>query len=78
MRAHLANPYLWYGIAAVVVLQILFTYAPPLHAVFDTEVLPPSVWLWLILGGLAFFLVVEIKKLVIRSTPALKDAATRR
>jgi len=78
VRAHLGNPYLWYGIAAVVVLQILFTYAPPLHAVFDTEALPPSVWLWLILGGLAFFLVVEIEKLVIRSTPALKDAATRR
>ncbi|WP_018857639.1 HAD-IC family P-type ATPase [Rhizobium sp. 42MFCr.1] len=78
VRAHLGNPYLWYGIAAVVVLQILFTYAPPLQAVFDTEALPPSVWLWLILGGLAFFLVVEIEKLVIRSTPALKDAATRR
>lgn len=78
VRAHLDNPYLWYGLATVVVLQILFTYAPPLHAVFDTEALPPSVWLWLILGGLAFFLVVEIEKLVIRSTPALKDAATRR
>jgi len=78
VRAHLGNPYLWYGLAAVVVLQILFTYAPPLHAVFNTEALPPSVWLWLILGGLAFFLVVEIEKLVIRSTPALKDAATRR
>lgn len=78
VRAHLGNPYLWYGIAAVVVLQILFTYAPPLHAVFDTEASPPSVWLWLILGGLAFFLVVEIEKLVIRSTPALKGAATRR
>jgi len=78
VRAHLGNPYLWYGIAAVVVLQLLFTYAPPLHAVFDTEALPPSVWLWLIVGGLAFFLVVEIEKLVIRSTPALKDAATRR
>jgi magnesium-transporting ATPase (P-type) len=78
VRAHLGNPYLWYGLAAVVVLQILFTYAPPLHAVFNTEALPPSVWLWLILGGLAIFLVVEIEKLVIRSTPALKDAATRR
>ncbi|MFS8111873.1 cation-transporting P-type ATPase [Rhizobium jaguaris] len=78
VRAHLGNPYLWYGIGGVVVLQLLFTYAPPLHAVFDTEALPPSVWLWLIAGGLLFFLVVEIEKLVIRSTPALKDAATRR
>ncbi|MDL2404120.1 cation-transporting P-type ATPase [Rhizobium calliandrae] len=78
VRAHLGNPYLWYGIGGVVVLQLLFTYAPPLHAIFDTEALPPSVWLWLIVGGLFFFLVVEIEKFVIRSTPALKDAATRR
>jgi len=78
VRAHMGNPYLWYGVAAVVVLQLLFTYAPPLQAVFDTEALAPSVWLRLVVGGFVFFLVVEIEKLVIRSTPALKDAATRR
>ena len=28
LGAHSGNPYLWYGIGAVVVLQLLFTYAP--------------------------------------------------
>jgi len=76
LRAHMGNPLLWYGIAGVVVLQLLFTYAPPFHAIFDTEALPPSVWLWLIGGGLVFFLVVEIEKLIIRSVPVLRAAAT--
>jgi magnesium-transporting ATPase (P-type) len=78
VRAHVGNPYLWYGIAGVVVLQLLFTYAPPFQAIFDTEGLPFSAWLWLIFGGLIFFLVVEMEKLVIRSNSTLKDAATFR
>lgn len=78
MRAHMGNPYLWYGIAGVVVLQLLFTYAPPFQAVFDTEGLPLSAWLWLIAGALIFFFVVEMEKLVIRSNLTLKAAATLR
>jgi magnesium-transporting ATPase (P-type) len=72
LRAHRGNPYLWYGIAAVVVLQILFTYTPPFHAIFDTEALPLAAWFWLVVGAILFFLIVEIEKLVIRSIPALK------
>jgi magnesium-transporting ATPase (P-type) len=72
LRAHRGNPYLWYGIAAVVVLQILFTYTPPFHAIFDTEALPLAAWFWLLVGAILFFLIVEIEKLVIRSIPALK------
>jgi magnesium-transporting ATPase (P-type) len=76
VRAHLGNPYLWYGIAGVVVLQLLFTYAQPLHAVFDTEALPLSAWLWLVGGASLFFLVVEVEKLIVRSIPALRGSAT--
>src|SRR5262245_1662975 len=36
LRAHLGNKYLPLGIGAVVVLQLLFTYAPPLQRLFDT------------------------------------------
>ena len=75
--AHTGNPYLWYGIGAVVVLQLLFTYAPPFHAIFGNEPLPLWVWPWLVGGGILFFLVVELEKLVIRSSPALRQAATQ-
>jgi magnesium-transporting ATPase (P-type) len=74
--AHTGNPYLWYGIGTVVVLQLLFTYAPPFHAIFGNEPLPLWAWPGLIGGAVLFFLVVEIEKLIIRSTPALRRAAT--
>ena len=38
--AHLGNKYLFYGIGAVIVLQLLFTYAPPLQVMFGNEAIP--------------------------------------
>jgi magnesium-transporting ATPase (P-type) len=66
LKAHLGNKYLPLGIGAVVILQLLFTYAPPLQALFETEAIPLWVWPWLLLGGFVFFLVVEAEKLLIR------------
>jgi magnesium-transporting ATPase (P-type) len=40
LEAHLGNRYLPLGIGAVVMLQLLFTYAPPLQALFDTAAIP--------------------------------------
>ena len=74
--AHLGNKYLFYGIGAVIVLQLLFTYAPPLQVMFGNEAIPFRVWPWLILGGLLFFLIVEVEKLVIRSSDALRRTVT--
>jgi magnesium-transporting ATPase (P-type) len=65
-EAHLGNKYLLIGIAAVVALQLLFTYAPPFQILFETAAIPLWVWPWLVLGGLVFFLVVEAEKLIIR------------
>jgi magnesium-transporting ATPase (P-type) len=76
IKAHLGNAYLPMGIGAVAVLQALFTYAPPLQRLFDTEAVPLGVWPWLLLGGLAFFLVVEVEKLAIRSVAPLKRMVT--
>src|SRR5580698_8251393 len=70
----LGNKYLPMGIGAVVVLQLLYTYAPPLQSVFETEALPLGVWPWLILGGVIFFLVVEIEKAIIRATRSREPA----
>jgi calcium-translocating P-type ATPase len=75
-RAHLTNKYLPLGIGAVVILQILFTYAPPLQRLFDTQGIPRGDWPWLLLGGLTFFLLVETEKLIIRSSRALRGTVT--
>jgi magnesium-transporting ATPase (P-type) len=66
LKAHLGNKYLPLGIGAVVILQLLFTYAPPLQVLFETAAIPLWVWPRLLLAGLVFFLVVEAEKLIIR------------
>jgi hypothetical protein len=76
VTAHLGNKYLPYGILAVVVLQLLFTYAPPFEAMFGTEAIPLWVWPRLILGGIVFFVVVEAEKLIIRSSASLRSVVT--
>src|SRR5499433_3243450 len=76
LKAHLGNRYLPLGIGAVVILQLLFTYAPPFQAMFGNEAVPLWVWPWLFAGGLLFFVVVEAEKLVIRSSDSLRRAVT--
>jgi magnesium-transporting ATPase (P-type) len=74
LAAHMGNKYLPLGIGAVVILQLLFTYAPPFQHLFDNEAIPLWVWPWLLAGGLLFFIVVEAEKLVIRSSGSLRKA----
>jgi magnesium-transporting ATPase (P-type) len=76
LKAHLGNIYLPLGIGAVVILQLLFTYAPPLQALFHNEAIPLHVWPWLFVGGLVFFFVVEAEKMIIRSSKSLRSAVT--
>ena len=76
LTAHMGNRYLPLGIGAVVILQLLFTYAPLFQAMFANEAIPLWVWPWLIAGGLLFFVVVEAEKLVIRSSDALRKTVT--
>jgi magnesium-transporting ATPase (P-type) len=76
LKAHLGNKYLPLGIGAVVILQLLFTYAPPLQRLFENEAIPLWVWPWLLLAGLVFFLAVEAEKLLIRSSSALRKTVT--
>jgi magnesium-transporting ATPase (P-type) len=66
IQAHRGNPYLPYSYGLLVALQLLFTYAPPLQALFDTEAVPLRIWPWLVLGGFLFFLMVEVEKWILR------------
>jgi magnesium-transporting ATPase (P-type) len=76
LKAHIGNKYLPLGIGAVVILQLLFTYAPPFQAMFGNEGIPLWVWPRLIAGGLLFFIVVEAEKFIIRSSDALRRTVT--
>jgi magnesium-transporting ATPase (P-type) len=74
LRAHLGNRYLPMGIGAVAVLQLLFTYAPPLQALFHTEAMPLRLWPRLFIAGLLFFLVVEGEKFILRTRSPSRGA----
>ena len=76
LTVHKGNKYVPLGIGAVLILQLLFTYAPPLQAMFGNEAIPLWVWPWLLAGGLLFFVLVEAEKLVIRSSDALRKTVT--
>src|SRR5215470_9194979 len=76
LKAHMGNKYLPLAIVAVVILQLLFTYTRPFQAMFGNEAIPLQIWPWLFAGGLAFFLVVETEKFVIRSSDSLRRAIT--
>jgi magnesium-transporting ATPase (P-type) len=76
LKAHKGNKYLPLSVGAVVILQSLFTYAPPFQAIFGNEAIPLRIWPWLLAGGLVFFLVVETEKFVIRSSGSLRKAIT--
>jgi hypothetical protein len=56
-------------------LQLLFTYAPPLQALFETEAIPFWVWPWLLLGGIVFLLIVEGETLILRLARASRGIA---
>src|SRR5215831_3370227 len=74
LRAHLGNPYLPLGIGAVVVLQVLFTYAPPLQALFHSEAMPLRLWPPLFVAGFLFFLLVEAEKFILRTRSSPRGA----
>ena len=65
-KAFSGNRWVPISIGAVIVLQALFTYFPPMQDIFGVEGLPLSVWKWLLLGGVIFFLLVELEKFIIR------------
>ncbi|MFZ1413090.1 MAG: HAD-IC family P-type ATPase [Defluviicoccus sp.] len=76
IKGHMENKYVGLGIGAVIILQLLFTYAPPLQRLFGNEAIPFYVWPWLIAGGFVFFLVIELEKFIIRSNSGLKGMVT--
>lgn len=64
----LSNQWILPAIALMVILQLLFTYAPAMNLFFHSAPLPPETWLSIAGISAATFLLVEIEKGVIRAT----------
>ncbi|MGE4476884.1 MAG: HAD-IC family P-type ATPase, partial [Stutzerimonas sp.] len=67
-RGLTANPYVLLSIAACLPLQLAFTHAPAMQALFGSVDLTLLQWLQALAAGLLVLLVAELEKLVIRRT----------
>jgi magnesium-transporting ATPase (P-type) len=57
-----SNRWLVFGVAAMVFLQVLFTYAPMMNHLFGTAPMDAIEWAWVLSGGMAIYLVVGTEK----------------
>lgn len=62
----LNNRVAWACVAGLTVLQLLFIYAPPLQALFDSRPLAPEHLLIITAAGLVVFALVEVLKQLLR------------
>jgi magnesium-transporting ATPase (P-type) len=65
-----SNPAVFVSIGVLVAFQLLFTYAPPLQLWFGVTGLTLEHWGYVLLAGVAVFVVVEVEKWVARARRA--------
>ena len=66
-RFHRANPMVGITIAACAVLQLAFTYLPPLQRVFHSTALDAQQWAKVLAAGLFVFALAELEKWALRT-----------
>ncbi len=65
-RGFFGNRYVWLAIGVMAILQLAFTYAPVMQALFETTAIDLEAWQRIFAFGLLLFLVVELEKGVVR------------
>jgi Ca2+-transporting ATPase len=58
----LSNRFILSGVAVMTLLQLLFTYAPPMNGLFHTAPLGLTEWALILAVSLTIYLVVEVEK----------------
>ena len=69
------NRYVLYAVGILLVLQLLFTYLPPLQQLFGTVGLATIDWAWIVAVAMSVFVLVEIEKGVIRVMQGRRGAS---
>ncbi len=57
-----SNPLLWVGVISMILLQILFTYAPVMNQIFHTKPIDILDWIWVLLTGIIIYTTVGLDK----------------
>jgi magnesium-transporting ATPase (P-type) len=60
------TPRVLVAVAGVFMLQLLFTYAPLMHTLFQTEALPFGWGIVILATGIALLVILEVEKAVLR------------
>ncbi|PZU49727.1 MAG: carbonate dehydratase [Microbacterium sp.] len=58
------NPVVWWSALALIVLQLVYTYAPFMHSLFGSEPLSASGWVLPLVFSVGIFLAVEVLKAI--------------
>jgi len=58
------NPWVIFGAVAMVVLQLVYTYAPFMNTVFQSAPIPLESWLRVILVGASVYFIVGLEKTI--------------
>lgn len=66
LRSLRGNRAVFVTVAALVLLQLAFTYLGPMQTLFGTAGMTISEWIWAIASGVAVFLLVELEKAILR------------
>ncbi len=61
-----SNMWVYYGVLAMFVLQLLFIHAPFMNKLFHSAPIGLDSWLWIFAAGLALFIIVYIEKTIRR------------
>ena len=75
-RSFFGNPVVWWGIAAVIVFQLAFTYWPVANSLFHVAPLDMFMWLRVLGAAVLLFFLVEVEKALSRKmagTPARRS-----
>lgn len=64
----LGNPYALYAAGLLILLQLLFTYAPFMQTLFSTQAIEPKDWAVILLVSSSVLFLVEIEKFFLRKT----------
>lgn len=65
-RGAIGTPAVLISVAAVIILQLAFTYLPFMHAVFDSRPISLGMGLMIVAAGIAVMIALEIEKLILR------------
>jgi magnesium-transporting ATPase (P-type) len=57
-----SNPWAVGGAILMVLIQLLYTYAPFMNNLFESAPIPPALWLDVLAVGLAAYVIIEVEK----------------